>query len=85
MRVVLASHNAKKLLELRALFSALPIELEAQVDLGIGEADEPHVTFVENALAKARHASAASGTAAAVASSATICAAWGCPCSQASS
>jgi XTP/dITP diphosphohydrolase len=64
VRVVLASHNAKKLLELRALFAALPIELEAQGDLGIDEADEPHITFVENALAKARHAAAASGTAA---------------------
>jgi XTP/dITP diphosphohydrolase len=64
VRVVLASHNAKKLRELRALFAALPIELEAQGDLGIDEADEPHITFVETALAKARHAAAASGTAA---------------------
>jgi len=64
VRVVLASHNAKKLLELRALFAALPIDLEAQGDLGIDEADEPHITFVENALAKARHAASASGTAA---------------------
>lgn len=59
MRLVLASNNAKKLLELQALFGALPIELVAQGALGIAEAEEPHVTFVENALAKARHAARA--------------------------
>jgi XTP/dITP diphosphohydrolase len=64
MRLVLASNNAKKLAELRTLFAALPIELIAQGQLGIAEADEPHATFVENALAKARHAAAASGSAA---------------------
>jgi XTP/dITP diphosphohydrolase len=64
MRLVLASNNAKKLAELRTLFAALPIELFAQGQLGIAEADEPHATFVENALAKARHAAAASGSAA---------------------
>jgi XTP/dITP diphosphohydrolase len=64
MRLVLASNNAKKLVELRALFAALPIELVAQGELGIAEAEEPHVTFVENALAKARHAARASGGAA---------------------
>jgi XTP/dITP diphosphohydrolase len=60
MRLVLASNNAKKLGELRALFAGLAIELQPQGDLGIGEAEEPHITFVENALAKARHAAAAS-------------------------
>lgn len=64
MRLVLASNNAKKLLELQALFGALPIELVAQGALGIAEAEEPHVTFVENALAKARHAARAAGGAA---------------------
>lgn len=64
MRLVLASNNAKKLVELRALFGALPIELVPQGELGIAEADEPHVTFVENALAKARHAARAAGGAA---------------------
>ena len=64
MRLVLASNNAKKLAELRTLFAALPIELVAQGQLGIAEADEPHATFVENALAKARHAAAAAGGAA---------------------
>jgi XTP/dITP diphosphohydrolase len=64
VRLVLASNNAKKLGELKALFGALPIELVAQGTLGIDEAEEPHATFVENALAKARHAARASGGAA---------------------
>ena len=64
LRVVLATHNAKKLKELQALFSALPLELVAQTSLGVAEAEEPHVTFLENALAKARHAAAATGGAA---------------------
>ena len=64
MRLVLASNNAKKLAELSGLFAALPIELVAQPALGIAEADEPHATFVENALAKARHAAYAAGGAA---------------------
>jgi XTP/dITP diphosphohydrolase len=59
MRLVLASNNAKKLAELRALLGALPLELVAQGSLGIEEADEPHGTFLENALAKARHAARA--------------------------
>lgn len=58
MRLVLASNNAKKLLELQALFTGMPVELVAQGALQISEADEPHGTFVENALAKARHAAA---------------------------
>lgn len=64
MRLVLASNNAKKLLELRALLQGLPVELVAQGALGIPEAEEPHLTFLENALAKARHAARASGGAA---------------------
>jgi XTP/dITP diphosphohydrolase len=61
---VLASNNAGKLSELRALFTALPVELVAQPSLGRAEAEEPHPTFVENALAKARHAARATGAAA---------------------
>lgn len=61
MRLVLASNNAKKLKELGALFSSLPIELVTQGSLGVDEAEEPHVTFIENALAKARHAARWSG------------------------
>jgi XTP/dITP diphosphohydrolase len=61
LQVVLASNNAKKLAELQALFASLPMRLVAQGSLGIPEADEPHITFVENALAKARHAALASG------------------------
>ena len=64
MKLVLASNNAKKLAELKSLFSGLPIELLSQAALGIDEADEPHGSFVENALAKARHAARASGGAA---------------------
>ena len=63
MRLVLASNNRAKLVELRALLAPLAIELVAQGELGIGEADEPHPTFVENALAKARHAARSSGSA----------------------
>jgi XTP/dITP diphosphohydrolase len=56
MRLVLASNNAGKLAELQSLFSPLGLSLVCQGELGIGEADEPHLTFIENALAKARHA-----------------------------
>ena len=72
MRLVLASNNRAKLAELAALFAALPIELVAQGELGIDEADEPHATFVENALAKARHAARAAD-AAAIADDSGLC------------
>ena len=61
MKLVLASNNAGKLAELQALFSPLGVELVRQADLSIPEAPEPHRTFVENALAKARHAARLSG------------------------
>jgi XTP/dITP diphosphohydrolase len=61
MRLVLASNNAGKLAELQQLFAPLGVELVRQSELGVGEADEPFRTFVENALAKARHAAAATG------------------------
>jgi XTP/dITP diphosphohydrolase len=64
LRLVLASNNAKKLSELQALLAGLPLQLVTQGSLGIAEADEPHHTFIENALAKARHAAAACGGAA---------------------
>ena len=57
-RLVLASGNAGKLREFHRLLAPLGIDVVAQSALGIADADEPHVTFVENALAKARHASA---------------------------
>jgi len=60
-RLVLASNNPGKLREFRRLLEPLGIDVIAQGDLGFPEADEPHVTFVENALAKARHASQLSG------------------------
>jgi len=59
MRLVLASNNAKKLKELGAMLTGMGIELLAQGALGISEAEEPHHTSIENALAKARHAAAA--------------------------
>jgi len=61
MKLVLASNNAKKLAELQALFDGLGVALVRQGELGVSEAEEPHITFIENALAKARHASAATG------------------------
>lgn len=64
MRVVLASNNVKKLAELDALFVPLGLALVVQASLGIAEAEEPHPTFLENALAKARHAAAGAGGAA---------------------
>lgn len=61
MKIVLASNNQGKLTELRAMLAPLGLELMAQGELGIPEAAEPFHTFVENALAKARHAAAHSG------------------------
>lgn len=60
-KLVLASNNAKKMKELNALLAPLGFEVIPQGELGIPEAEEPHCTFVENALAKARHAAAHSG------------------------
>lgn len=60
-QLIIASNNSGKLREFSALLKPLGIEVITQGALGIGEAEEPHATFVENALAKARHASAASG------------------------
>lgn len=61
MKMVLASNNAGKLAELQSMFSVLNVQLVRQSDLKISEAPEPYKTFVENALTKARHASAQSG------------------------
>lgn len=72
MKIVLASNNSGKLAELQAMFSPLGVQLLRQSDLGIGEAEEPFRTFVENALAKARHAAHASGLPA-VADDAGLC------------
>ena len=72
MKIVLASNNSGKLAELQAMFSPLGVELLRQSDLGVGEAEEPFRTFVENALAKARHASRLSGLPA-VADDAGLC------------
>jgi XTP/dITP diphosphohydrolase len=58
MKVVVATHNPGKLRELEAILAG-ELELVSQGALGIPQAEEPHETFVENALAKARHASRA--------------------------
>jgi XTP/dITP diphosphohydrolase len=71
-KLILASNNAKKLRELQALISPLGVELVTQGSLGIPEAEEPHVTFVENALAKARHA-AREGQGPAIADDSGLC------------
>ena len=60
-RLVLASNNPGKIREIAALLEPLSIEVVPQAELGIAEADEPHDSFLENALAKARHASRACG------------------------
>ena len=59
-RLVLASNNAGKLREFRRLLEPLGFEVVPQSELDIDEAEEPHATFIENALAKARHACAKS-------------------------
>ena len=60
-KLVLASNNAGKLAELQQMFAPLGVELIRQGELNIPEAPEPHRTFIENALAKARHAAPLSG------------------------
>ena len=61
MRLVLASNNAKKLKELQTLLASAGVELVTQGSLGVSEAEEPFGTFLENALAKARHAAQHTG------------------------
>jgi XTP/dITP diphosphohydrolase len=61
MKIVLASNNVGKLAELQTLFAPLNMTLVRQSELNISEAEEPFKTFVENALAKARHAALHSG------------------------
>ena len=61
MKIVLASNNAGKLRELQAMLAPLQVTLVPQAQLGIAEAEEPFHTFIENALAKARHAARLSG------------------------
>lgn len=76
-RLVLASDNPGKLREFNALFAPLGVELVAQGSLGVTAADEPHATFVENALAKARHAATVAGLPALADDSGVCCAALG--------
>ena len=60
-KIVIASNNPGKLREFQAMLAPLGIEVLTQEQLGTSEAEEPHCTFIENALAKARHVSKASG------------------------
>lgn len=60
-KLVIASNNKGKLREIGELLAPLAIDVAPQSEFNISEADEPHFTFVENALAKARHASRCSG------------------------
>jgi XTP/dITP diphosphohydrolase len=64
MRVVLATGNSGKLRELQALLAGSAVQIVAQSELGIGAAEETGLTFVENAIIKARHAASQSGLAA---------------------
>jgi len=72
MKIVLASNNPGKLVELHAMFAPLGFDLVTQGSLGISEAPEPYHTFLENALTKARHAAQQSGLPA-VADDAGLC------------
>ena len=61
MRIVVASNNDGKIREIRAILAPLGIDVAPQSQFGVTEAEEPHGTFIENALAKARHAAIATG------------------------
>lgn len=74
-QLVLASDNPGKLAELQALLASLRIEVLPQRAFGVGSAEEPHPTFLENALAKARHAAQATGLPALADDSGLCCAA----------
>lgn len=60
-KIVVASGNAGKLREIARILAPLGIHAVPQSDFGVPDCPEPHVTFVENCLAKARHASAHTG------------------------
>ena len=60
-RLVLASNNAGKLAEFDSLLVPLGLQVQAQCELGVTEAEEPYITFLENALTKARHAARMTG------------------------
>jgi len=60
-QIVLASNNAGKLREFAQMLARIDIEVLPQAHFNIPEAEEPHITFVENALAKARHAARLTG------------------------
>lgn len=59
--IVLSSNNSGKLKEFNAMLAPIGFEVHAQGEFNVPEADEPHLTFVENALEKARHAARLTG------------------------
>lgn len=59
--LILASNNAGKLKEFSALLAPINFDLHTQSEFNVPEAEEPHVTFIENAIAKARHAARLTG------------------------
>lgn len=61
MKIVLASNNQGKLVELSSLLLPLKVTVVSQTSCGVSECDEPFLTFIENALHKARHASKETG------------------------
>lgn len=60
-QLVLASHNAGKLVEMRQILAELPLQITSAAELGLGDVEETGLTFVENALLKARAACLATG------------------------
>jgi XTP/dITP diphosphohydrolase len=60
-QLILASNNAGKLKEFAEILAPIGFTLHAQEEFGVPEAEEPHATFVENALEKARHAARITG------------------------
>ena len=60
-KLVIASGNAGKLREIQAILAPLGCEVLTQTALGVADAEEPHFTFIENALAKARHVAQVAG------------------------
>ncbi|MFX5747420.1 non-canonical purine NTP pyrophosphatase, partial [Acinetobacter baumannii] len=58
---VLASHNAGKLVEMQEILADLPLQITSAAELGLGDVEETGLTFVENALLKARAACEATG------------------------
>ena len=77
-KLVLASHNAGKLVEMQQILADLPLQITSAAELGLGDVEETCLTFVENALLKARAACEATGLPALADDSGLDVAAWAC-------